>query len=100
MSALTTQTSCGNPKCTKVHAPKWTRAQVWKSLGEPTAQIGSVNDPRTTQEQGCTWNEKWIYFVPGSNTVSRIVLWRRYDFQGAFRVNADASVEPETLSLR
>ena len=37
------------------------RGSVWKRLGAPTDQQGSVNDPRTQQEQGLTWNEKWIY---------------------------------------
>ena len=27
-----------------------TREQVWKMLGAPTEQIGSVNDPRTREE--------------------------------------------------
>ena len=37
------------------------RGRVWKQLGAPTDQEGSVNDPRTREEHGVTWNEKWIY---------------------------------------
>ena len=34
------------------------RGRVWKLLGAPTDQIGSVNDPRTHEEFGRAWNEK------------------------------------------
>ena len=37
------------------------RGLVWRILGAPTDQEGSVNDPRTRVEHGVTWNEKWIY---------------------------------------
>ena len=37
------------------------RGLVWKQLGAPTDQVGSVNDPRTHEEHGLKWNEKWIY---------------------------------------
>jgi len=50
------------------------RARVWKCLGAPADQEGSVNDPRTQIEHGVTWNEKWIY-----------------------RVKPDGSAEAETL---
>lgn len=92
-----TTTRCSKPGCTKVHAPKLSRAQVWKMLGEPAAQIGSVNDPRTTQEYGCTWNEKWTYCASGGRETERVVLWNRYDLQGVFRVKSDGSAEPESL---
>ena len=97
MSGLTTQNSCSKPGCTKVHAPKLSRAQIWQLLGAPASQIGSVNDPRTTQEYGCTWNEKWIYVAPGRQEVERVVLWNRYDLKGVFRVKPDGSAEPESL---
>ncbi len=97
MSDSMTQTSCGKPGCTKVHTPKWTRAQIWKLFGEPALQVGSVNDPRAVQEHGCVWNEKWIYFVPGGHAIERVALWNRYDLRGVFRVKSDGSVEPEFI---
>ncbi len=73
------------------------RAAVWKLLGAPTDQIGSVNDPRTHEEYGARWNEKWIYRAENSQEIERVVLWHRYDFQGAFRVKPDGSAEPESV---
>jgi hypothetical protein len=77
-----------------------TRAAVWKRLGAPTDQIGSVNEPRTHEEYGVRWNEKWIYRAENSQEIERVVLWYRYDFQGAFRVKPDGSAEPEALPRR
>jgi len=74
-----------------------TRGQVWKLLGAPTDQVGSVNDPRTQEEGGVRWNEKWIYRGADGKSVERVVLWKRYDFLGVFRVKPDGSVEPEPL---
>ena len=71
------------------------REHVWSLLGAPTDQLGSVNDPRTHEEQGVRWNEKWIY--RDGRDVVRVVLWNRYDFLGAFRVRSDGSAEPEPL---
>ncbi|MEE8581912.1 MAG: hypothetical protein V3T33_10020 [Myxococcota bacterium] len=73
------------------------RAAVWKCLGEPTDQQGSVNDPRTRQDQGHTWNEKWIYLAEDGRATLRVVLWNRYDFVGLFRIDADGSLQPEPL---
>lgn len=61
-----------------------TRAELWKRLGEPTDQVGSVNDPRTHVDFGCKWNEKWVYCGEDGQTVEKVVLWHRYDFAGAF----------------
>lgn len=72
-----------------------TRKELWKKLGEPTDQVGSVNDPRTHDEHGVRWNEKWIY--RDGHTVLRVVLWNRYDLAGVFQVKPDGSVEPEPL---
>jgi hypothetical protein len=74
---------------------KVTRREVWKKLGAPTDQVGSVNDPRSHDEHGVRWNEKWIYRDGGE--VVRVVLWNRYDFLGAFRVRPDGTAEPEAL---
>lgn len=76
-------------------APRVPRGRVWKLLGAPTDQIGSVNDPRVHDEHGVRWNEKWIY--RDGLTVVRVALWNRYDFLGAFRIGADGSAEPEPL---
>ncbi len=74
---------------------KVTRSEVWDLLGAPTDQVGSVNDPRTHEDHGVRWNEKWIY--RDGREVVRVVLWNRYDFLGAFRVQPDGSLEPEPL---
>jgi len=73
------------------------RGRVWKLLGPPSEQVGSVNDPRTHAECGVRWNEKWIYRAPEGEAVERIALWHRYDFLGAFRVKPDGATEPEPL---
>jgi hypothetical protein len=59
------------------------RSKVWKLLGAPTDQVGSVNDPRTTEEFGAKWNEKWLY-LDEDGRVEKVVLWFRYDFAGAY----------------
>ena len=73
------------------------RGRVWKLLGAPTDQEGSVNDPRLQDEFGVRWNEKWIYRGEDGKTVERVVLWNRYDLVGAFRLRRDGSAEPEPL---
>lgn len=77
-------------------APKPTRAAVAKRLGPPTDQVGSVNDPRTHEEFGVRWNEKWVYRE--GREIVRVVLWHRYDFRGVFLVKPDGSGEPESLA--
>jgi len=74
------------------------RGEVWKRLGAPAEQLGSVNDPRTCQEHGVTWNEKWVYLGEDGQTVERVVLWNRYDLMGVFRIGPDGSAESEPLS--
>lgn len=73
------------------------RGEVWKRLGAPTDQEGSVNDPRTFEEHGVRWNEKWIYLDGADAGVQRVVLWNRYDLLGVFRVSADGSAVREEL---
>ena len=70
------------------------RGRVWKLFGAPTDQVGSVNDPRTHEEYGVRWNEKWIYVGADGRSVERVVLWNRYDLAGAFRVRKDGTAEP------
>ena len=73
------------------------RGRVWKLLGAPSDQLGSVNDPRTNEEHGLKWNEKWIYLGEDGKSVERIVLWNRYDLVGVLRVAADGSAVAEEL---
>ena len=61
-----------------------TRDRVWKKLGAPSDQVGSVNDPRTREDFGRKWNEKWIYLDEHGSRVAKVVLWLRYDLVGAF----------------
>ncbi len=63
--------------------------------GEPQEWEGSVNDPRTRQEHGIRYNEKWIYLLPGGER--RLVFWHRYDFRGVLLERADGSVQQETV---
>lgn len=72
------------------------RGAVAKQLGAPTDQIGSVNDPRTHEDFGVRWNEKWVYRE--GREIVRVVLWHRYDFLGVFRLKPDGSGEPESLA--
>jgi hypothetical protein len=72
---------------------KRSRRDVWKHFGAPTDQVGSVNDPRTREEYGVRWNEKWIY--RDGKQVVRVVLWNRYDLLGVFRVKPDGTGERE-----
>ena len=75
--------------------PNLARRDVWKALGAPTDQLGSVNDPRTHDEYGVAWNEKWVY--RNGREIERVVLWNRYDLVGVFRIAADGSATSEPL---
>jgi hypothetical protein len=72
------------------------RGAIWKRFGSPTEQFGSVNDPRSQEECGVTWNEKWLYRDPEGNGNDRLVLWNRYDLLGVFTLKPDGSVERES----
>jgi hypothetical protein len=72
------------------------RATVWRRLGAPADQIGSVNDPRTVREHGVSWNEKWVHLDDRGN-VERVVLWDRYDLVGIFRVDGAGTWQAELL---
>jgi len=71
------------------------RGAVWKKLGPPREQIGSVNDPRTREECGVRWNEKWVYPGAHEDGSDRVVLWKRYDLQGVFKVRPDGGFEAD-----
>ena len=72
-----------------------TREEVWKSLGAPTDQLGSVNDPRTREDFGRKWNEKWIYLDEDGKSIDKVVLWLRYDLVGAFASDGSPIKLPE-----
>ena len=69
------------------------RGRAWKLFGAPADQVGSVNDPRTSEEHGVKWNEKWIYRGEDGEAVEQVVLWNRYDLVGVFRLRPDGSAE-------
>jgi len=73
------------------------RGAIWKRFGSPTEQFGSVNDPRTQEECGVKWNEKWLYRDPEGEGSDRVVLWDRYDLLGVFTIKPDGSAERESL---
>jgi hypothetical protein len=63
--------------------------------GEAHEWIGSVNDPRTLEEHGIRFNEKWIYHLPGGE--QRWVYWHRYAPRGVLLRGRDGVVKPEEL---
>ena len=67
------------------------RGELAAHFGQPTEQEGSANEPRTREEHGVRWNEKWIYRDPEGQGFDRIVLWLRADLQGIWQVKPDGS---------
>ena len=63
--------------------------------GLPAASEGSVNDPRTSEEHGVRFNEKWIYLLPDG--AKRLVYWHRYDCCGLLIEDADGTVQVGSL---
>ena len=58
-----------------------TRNLIVQCWGMPDVTIGSVNEPREGEENGVSFNEKWIYRNVGGDPRTprqRIVYWRRY----------------------
>ena len=76
-------------------ASEITHIDVRERFGLPDEQIGSVNDPRTREENGVRWNEKWVYLLPGGGR--RLVYWHRYDFRGALVESPDGALREEAL---
>jgi len=64
-------------------------------FGEPDEWQGSVNDPRTREEHGIRYNEKWVYFL--SDRMKRLVYWHRYECRGVLLQAPDGTVSPEAL---
>ncbi len=63
--------------------------------GIPDLSEGGVNSPRTGQEHGIHFNEKWVYFLEGGGR--RVVYWHRYDCRGVLRQTGDGAITPEPL---
>ena len=76
-------------------AERFSHQLARKRWGEPDEGLGSVNDPRTREENGIRFNEKWIYYLAGG--ARRIVYWFRYDFRGAVREAVDGTVTEESV---
>ncbi len=78
-----------------IPARRFTHVLARERWGEPDAWEGSVNDPRTREEHGIRYNEKWIYFLPEGGR--RLVYWHRYDFRAALVESADGSTHEENV---
>ncbi len=76
-------------------ASELTHAAARERFGVPDEVRGSVNDPRTLEENGVRWNEKWVYHLEKSER--RIIYWHRYDCRGVFVASADGSATRESL---
>jgi hypothetical protein len=76
-----------------VTARRLTHAEARERWGDPDEWEGSVNDPRTREEHGLRFNERWVYRMPGGER--RIVYWHRYDCRGVLRVRPGGEVQPE-----
>ena len=68
-----------------------THHQARERWGMPDACQGSVNDPRSSEENGVRHNEKWIYQLPDGGR--RLIYWQRYDCLAVLLEAADGSVE-------
>ena len=76
-------------------AGRLTHHLVHERWGEPDGWEGSVNDPRTREEHGVRYNEKWIYLLPDGSR--RLVYWHRYDCRGVRVERPDGTVVEESL---
>ena len=82
-----------------------TRNRVVQRWGTPQETVGSVNEPRTMEEHGLRFNEKWTYRAPRGETAiadsrrvcERIIYWERYDFVASFVVVDAGTLEREDL---
>ncbi|HZO80511.1 MAG TPA: hypothetical protein VFB33_02365 [Candidatus Binataceae bacterium] len=61
-------------------------------LGTPDRTDGSLDEPRTQEENGVRFNERWLYTHlkdDPAGAAMRVVYWMRYDFRGTFVRNAE-----------
>jgi hypothetical protein len=75
--------------------PALNHALARKRWGAPDAWEGNVNDPRTREEHGIRFNEKWIYHL--ADGALRFVYWHRYGLRGVLVKDADGQVRPEPV---
>ncbi len=75
--------------------PALTHHEARERWGVPDGSEGSVNDPRTHEEHGLEYNEKWVYFLPDGH--KRLVYWHRYDCRGLLLEAPDGSVRAEPV---
>lgn len=76
-------------------AVRLTHFEARERWGDPDGSEGSVNDPRTREEHGVRFNEKWVYHL--SDGRRRLVYWHRYDCRGVRLEGPDGSVSEESL---
>lgn len=76
-------------------ASELTHAAARERFGVADEVRGSVNDPRTLEENGVRWNEKWVYHLEHGER--RIIYWHRYDCRGVFVASVDGSVTRASL---
>ena len=74
---------------------KLTHIEARNRWGLPDRSEGSVNDPRTNEEHGVRFNEKWIYLLPDG--AKRLVYWHRYDCRGLLIEAPDGTVQAGNL---
>ncbi len=77
------------------------RNQIVQLWGTPAVTVGSVNEPRESQEHGHRFNEKWVYRLPtaGADDPSeRIIYWLRYDFVASLLVTKSGSAREEDVT--
>ena len=82
-------------------APTITRNLVVQRCGTPEMTIGSVNEPREMEENGVSFNEKWIYRsvrTDARHPRERLIYWHRYDFVASFVVDADGRLVREDVT--
>lgn len=72
-----------------------THHEARERWGLPDESAGNVNDPRTYEEHGVRFNEKWIYRLPDGG--KRLVYWHRYDCRALLVEDADGSVHEERV---
>ncbi len=76
-------------------ALKLKHVEARERWGLPDSSEGNVNDPRTYEEHGLRFNEKWTYLLADGR--KRLVYWYRYDCRGLLIEASDGSVTPESL---
>jgi hypothetical protein len=84
-----------------VSASAVVRNIVVQRWGTPNVTVGSVNEPREMEENGCRFNEKWIYRLSQATPDQpreRIIYWHRYDFVAAYLLTAGGALVPDDLA--